>query len=171
MGGLKTLTDKFAGPYSVRRTGHYRRGVWPKVILAAALGALATLVAIWSLGPTSPTVVPLRSLQAGFGSKTMTIIDQLGTVRVDVWVKNEGRVTMSATCAVIVTSGTGQKHHWYRGSAAFTLASVKPHVSKHLIEVVTGVYYDGDATGPIGSKLLPLPQYARLGKGSLVACT
>src|ERR1022692_4669471 len=100
----------------------------------------------------------------------MQIVDQLGTVNVDVWVKNEGRVTKSVTCAVIVTSGTGQRHHMYRGSAAFTLASLEAHESKHLVEVVTGVYYDGDATGPIGSRSRPIPQYARLGQGSDVEC-
>ncbi len=166
-----TLTDHFSKPKSVRGTGKYRSWVWPtSLIVAAALGALVTLVTIWSLGPTSPTVERPSSLQAAFGSNTMQIVDQLGTVDVDVWVKNEGRVTKSVTCAVIVTSGTGQRHHMYRGSAAFTLASLEPHESKHLVEVVTGVYYDGDATGPIGSRPRPIPQYARLGQGSDVEC-
>ena len=166
-----TLTDHFSKPKSARGTGQDRSWVWPTgLVAAAALGALVTLVTIWSLGPTSPTVERPSSLQAAFGSNTMKIVDQLGTVDVDVWVKNEGRVTQSATCAVIVTSGTGQRHHMYRGSAAFTLASIAPHESKHLVEVVTGVYYDGDATGPIGSMLLPLPQYARFGQGSFVEC-
>jgi hypothetical protein len=102
---------------------------------------------------------------------TMKIVDQLGTVDVDVWVKSEDRVTESVTCAVIVTSGTGQRHHMYRGSAAFNLSTIEPHESKRLVEVVTGVYYDGDATAPIGSRFLPLPQYARLGRGSSVTCT
>jgi hypothetical protein len=101
----------------------------------------------------------------------MTIIDQDGTVNVDVWVKNDGPVTRSATCAVLVTSGTGQRHHMYRGSAAFTLTSIAPHTSNHFVQVVSGVYYDGDATGSIGSRVLPLPQYARLGPGSLVKCS
>ena len=140
------------------------------MIMAAALGAMVTIIAFKSLGASSPPVAPPSSLQAGFGSKIITIIDQLGTVRVDIWVKNEGHVARSATCAVIVTSGTGQERHVYRRSAAFTVSSVKPFVSKHFVEVVTGVYYNGDATGPIGSRLLPLPQYARLSKGSLVQC-
>jgi hypothetical protein len=166
-----TLTDHFFKPKSARGTGQGRSWVWPtSLVVAAALGALVTLVTIWSLGPTSLTVERPGSLQAGFGSNTMTIIDQLGTVNVDVWVKNEGRATKSVTCAVIVTSGTGHRHHLFRGSAAFTLASIKPHESKHLVQVVTGVYYDGDATGPIGSRYLPIPQSARLGQGSFVEC-
>ena len=167
-----TPTDRLAKPESARGTGQNRSWVWPTgLVAAAALGALVTLITIWSLGPASPTVERPSSLHAGFGSNTMKIVDQLGTVDVDVWVKNEGRVTKSATCAVIVTSGTGQRHHMYRGSAAFTLASLEPHESKHLVEVVTGVYYDGDATGPIGSRSRPIPQYARLGQGSDVECS
>lgn len=166
-----TLTDLFFKPESARRTGQYRGWVWPTaLVVGAALRALETLITIWSLGPTSPTVDRTSSVQAGFGSNTMKIVDQLGTVDVDVWVENAGRVKKSVTCAVIVTSGTGQRHHMYRGSAAFTLASIEPNGSKHLVEVVTGVYYDGDATGPIGSRYLPLPQHARLGQGSLVEC-
>jgi hypothetical protein len=165
------LTDHFFKPKSARRTDQDRSWVWPtSLVVAAALGALVTLVTIWSLGPTSPTSERPGSLQAGFESNTITTIDQLGTVNVDIRVKNEGHVTKSVTCAVIVTSGTGHPHHLYRGSAAFTLPSIKPHESKHLVQVVTGVYYDGDATGPIGSMLLPLPQSARLSKGSLVEC-
>jgi hypothetical protein len=167
-----TLTDEVSEPQSARGTGKRRSRVRPAgLLLAAALGALVTLVTIWSLGPPSSTVERPSSLQAGFGSHTMKIVDQLGTVDVDVWVKNESSERQSAACAVIVTSGTGQRHHMYRGSAAFTRDSIKPHESKHLAEVVTGVYYDGDATGPIGSMLLPLPQYAKLGHGSLVDCT
>ena len=166
-----TLTDLSSKLESARGTGQDRRWLWPTgLAIAAALGALVTLITIWSLGPTSPTVERTSSVRAGFGSNTMTIVDQLGTVDVDVWVKNEGRVTKSMTCAVIVTSGTGQPHHMYRGSAAFTLASIGPNESKHLVQVVTGVYYDGDATGPIGSRYLPIPQSAKLGHGSLVQC-
>ena len=166
-----TLTDHSSKPEPARGTSQDRRWVWPtRLVVAAALGALAALVTIWSLGPTSPTVERSSSVRAAFGSNTMTIVDQLGTVDVDVWVKNEGRVTRSVTCAIIVTSGTGQPHHMYRGSAAFTLASIGPNESKHLVQVVTGVYYDGDATGPIGSRNLPIPQSARLGQGSLVQC-
>jgi hypothetical protein len=111
------------------------------------------------------------SLRAGFGSNTIKIVDQLETVEVEVWVKNEGSTSASGTCAVIMTSGTGQRLHFYRGSAAFILSSVEPHQSRHLVEVVTGVYYDGDATGPNGSRELPLPQYVKLANGSLVKCT
>jgi len=148
---------------------HWRR---PPVLFFAAvgLGAAVTLITIWSLGPSSPTLPGPSSLQAGFGSNTIKIIDQLGTVEVAVWVKDEGRASTSVTCAVIVTSSTGQRQHLYRGSAAFTLTSVEPGKPRHLIEIVTGVYYDGDATGPIGSRNLPLPQYTRLSKGSLVEC-
>ncbi len=165
-----TLQEEYSQPDPARKPRQSRRWIWSTVLVAAALGASVTLVTIWTLGPSSPIVERQQSLQAGFGSNTMKIIDQLGTVDVDVWVKNEGRVNTSVTCAVIVTSGTGQRQHWYRGSAAFTLTSIEPHKSRHLIEVVTGVYYDGDATGPIGSRSLPLPQYARLGKRSLVQC-
>lgn len=166
-----TLAEQ-ASDFQSARIGKDRRWLRPTGLLAAAaLGALLTLVTIWSLGSTSPTVETSSSLQSGFGSNTMTIIDQDGTVNVDVWVKNDGPVTRSATCAVLVTSGTGQRHHMYRGSAAFALTSIAPHTSKRLIQVVSGVYYDGDATGPIGSRLLPLPQYARLGLGSLVSCS
>jgi hypothetical protein len=167
-----TLTDHFSKPESARGTGQSRSWVWPTgLVVGAALGALVTLITIWSLGPTSPTIEQPSSLQAGFGSDTMKIVDQLGTVDADVWVNNEGRLTKSVTCAVIVTAGTGQRHHMYRGSEAFTVASIRPHESKHLVEVVTGVYNDGDATGPIGSRNLPLPQYAILGHGSLVECS
>lgn len=167
-----TLPEEYSQPDPARKPRQSRRWIWPTVLVAAAaLGASVTLVTIWSLGPSSPIVERPSSLQAGFGSNTMKIVDELGTVDVGVWVKNEGRVKTSVTCAVIVTSGTGQRHHWYRGSAAFTLTSLEPHKSRHLIEVVTGVYYDGDATGPIGSRYLPLPQYAKLGKRSLVQCT
>ena len=82
---------------------------------------------------------------------------------------HNGRATASATCAVIVISGAGINS--YRGSAAFRLSLVVPNKSSHLIEVVTGVYLDGDATAPIGSRYLPLPQFALLSKGSLVKCT
>ena len=165
------MTDDFSKSKSARGFGQYRSWVCPtSLVVAAALGALVALVTIWSLGPTSSTVERTGSLKAAFGSSTMTIVDQDGTVDVDVWVRNESRVTKSVTCAVIVTSGTGQRHHMYRGSAAFTLASIEPHESRHLVEVVTGVYYDGDATGPIGSRFRPLPQHARLGRGSFVEC-
>jgi len=99
----------------------------------------------------------------------MTIIDQVGTVDVELWVKNESGASVSATCAVIVTSGT--VHELYRGSAAFSLVSIEPHSSRHLLEGVTGVYLDGDATGPIGPRYLPLPQYAKNARGRLsIAC-
>ena len=167
-----TFREEISQPEPARTPRQDRRWLWPTfLVAAAALGALVTLVTVWSLGPSSPSVERPSSLQAGFGSHTMTIVDQLGTVDVDVWVKNEGRVKTTATCAVIVTSGTGQQQLFYRGSAAFTLTSIEPHRSKHLVEVVTGVYYDGDATGPIGSRDLPLPQYARLSRGSLVQCS
>jgi hypothetical protein len=139
--------------------------------MAAVVGALLTLVTVWAIGPSSRIVGRPSSLQAGFASNTMKIVDQLGTVDVNVWVKNESRVNTTATCAVIVTSATRQRQHFYRGSATFNLTLFEPHRSKHLVEVVTGVYYDGDATGPIGSMNLPLPQYARLSQGSLVKCT
>ena len=172
-GVLVTFQEEVSRVEPARKPRQNRRWKWPTVLLfaAAALGALVTLVTIWSLGPSPPIIERPSSLQAGFGSNTIKIIDQLGTVNVNVRIKNEGRFTASATCAVIVTSGTGQRQHFYRGSAAFTLTSIEPHKSKHLVEVVTGVYYDGDATGPIGSRDLPLPQYARLSKGSLVECT
>lgn len=149
-----TYQGEFAQPEPARKPRQNRRWKWPTVLAfaAAALGALVTLVTIWSLGPSSPNIERPSSLQTGFGSNTMKIIDQLGTVDVEVWVRNEGRVTTSTTCAVIVTSGTGQRQHFYRGSAAFTLTSIEPHKSKHLVEVVTGVCYDGDATGPIGTE-------------------
>src|ERR1700690_529157 len=101
-----TLTEQSSKPQSAGRTGHGRRWVWPTGLVAvAAIGALVTLVTIWSIGSRPPTVQPSSSLQAGFGSNTMTIIDQDGTVNVDVWVKNDSRVTKSVTCAVLVTSG------------------------------------------------------------------
>jgi len=92
-------------------------------------------------GPLVPANDGLSSLHAGFGSNTMTIIDQVGTVDVELWVKNESGASVSATCAVIVTSGT--VHELYRGSAAFSLVSIEPHSSRHLLEGVTGVYLDG----------------------------
>jgi hypothetical protein len=109
------------------------------------------------------------TLASGFSSKTMKIVDQDGTVDVDVWVKNTDRAG-SATCAVMVTSNTGQRHHHYQGSATFSLPSMAPNQQEHIDQVVSGVYYDGDATAQIGSRLLPLPQYAKLGTGSLVRC-
>ncbi len=138
--------------------------------IAAALGALLALMIVWLVGPTSRVGGPDVVVDAGFSTHTITIIDQLGTVHVDVWVKNHERFAVSATCAVIVRSGTGHPHHHYQGSAAFALRSIGPQQTKRFIEVVTGVYYDGDATGPIGSMLLPLPQYARLSAGSTVQC-
>jgi hypothetical protein len=147
-------------------------GRWAKltamVFISAALGAVVTLVAVQSSDSTSPTIARSASLQAGFRSNSMTIVDQLGTVNVNVWVKNEGRVAASATCAVIVVSGSGMNS--YRDSAAFRLSSIAPNKSRHLVEVVTGVYLGGDATAPIGSRYLPIPQSARLSKGSLVKC-
>jgi hypothetical protein len=154
-----------------RKSDRHRIAAWPNFVAAAALGALVTLVTIWSLGGQSPNVGTLNPIQSGFDSKTVKIIDQLGTVEVDVWVKNDSSVAKSTTCAIEVNVGTGQKRHMYLGSAAFTLTSVKPLESRHLIEMVTGVYYDGDATGPIGSMLLPLPQYAKLSKRSLIECS
>jgi hypothetical protein len=147
-----------------------RRWLLPSVFAAtAALGSLVTLVTIWSIGPSHSDESSV-ALASGFGSNTMKIIDQDGTVDVEVWVKNIGRAG-SATCAVIVTSNTGQRHHHYQGSAAFSVRSMRPDQKEHIDQVVTGVYYDGDATGPIGSRLLPLPQYAHLGSGSIVRCT
>jgi len=148
-----------------------KRATWLTGFAAACFGALATLTTIWSIGPTTPAVERQIVLRAGFASPTMEIVDQLGTVDVSLWVKNVGRSDLTATCAVIVTSGTGQRHHQYRGSAAFSLASMRHDQLDHVTEVVTGVYYDGDATGPIGSRNLPLPQYARLGIGSRVVCS
>lgn len=148
-----------------RRRRKYLNGL---VFTSAALGAVVTLVTIWSLGPSVPANDGLSSLHAGFGSNTMTIIDQVGTVDVELWVKNESGASVSATCAVIVTSGT--VHELYRGSAAFSLVSIEPHSSRHLLEGVTGVYLDGDATGPIGPRYLPLPQYAKNARGSAVDC-
>jgi len=150
-----------------------RPGVrWTRLIivapLAAALGAAGAVIAKRSSGSTASSVANSRSLHAGFQSDSMTIIDQPGTVNVNVWVTNVGRATTSATCAVIVTSGSGS--NVYQGSAAFQLPSIAPHASRHIVRVVSGVYLPGDATAPVGSRSLPLPQDARLGKGSSVEC-
>lgn len=138
------------------------------VVLVSAsimLGAIITLVVIWSIGARQATEHPVR---AAFGSPTMTIVDQLGTVDVVVLITNTSQVKRSTTCAVIVTSGHGSNQ--YRGSAAFD-ATINPGVTRRWVKVVTDVYYDGDATAPIGSRYLPLPQYAQLGDNSTIECS
>ena len=54
--------------------------------IAATLGALLALMIVWLVGPTSRVGGPDVVVDAGFSSHTITIIDQLGTVHVDVWV-------------------------------------------------------------------------------------
>ena len=90
------------------------------VVAAVVLGAFVTLVIIWSVGPSSPNVEQSNSLHAGFDFNHMKIIDQDGTVDVNVWVKNVGDVATPGTCSV--RSGTGK--HFYRGSSAFSLNSL-----------------------------------------------
>jgi hypothetical protein len=160
-----TQTDATAGPRQRKR----QRPPLVLLFAAAVVGALITLITIWGVDSSRPAADGPNALHAGFDFRSFKIIDQLGTVQVNIWVKNAGAVTTSGTCAVMVRSGTGP--HFYRGSSAFAVTSLEPHRSRQYIEVVTGVYYDGDATGPIGNLDRPLPQYARLRKGSLVACT
>jgi hypothetical protein len=93
-GGLVTVREKFPRPERAGGNRQYRAWVWPTfLVMAAVVGALLTLATVWAIGPSSRIVGRPSSLQAGFASNTMKIVDQLGTVDVNVWVKNESRAT------------------------------------------------------------------------------
>ena len=169
-GGSVTVREELSQIDATAGPRQQQRQRPPLVLLfaAAVVGASITLITIWGVDSSPPVAQGPSAFHAGFDFRSFKIIDHLGTVQINIWVKNVGAVTTSGTCAVMVRSGTGP--HFYRGSSAFAVTSLEPHRSKQFIEVVTGVSYDGDATGPIGNLDRPLPQYARLRKGSLVAC-
>ena len=148
------------------------RIIWILVIILVLICAsLAAALINVQNKPSSDasSVVDLReSFRAGFGSNSMSIVDQLGTANVDVWVRNIGRETKTATCAVFVVSGKGINS--YRGSMAFKASPIAPGATRHFTETVPQVSLDGDMTAPIGSSRRPIPWLASLNQRSSISC-